>query len=253
MTRTENKGVLITGAAGGIGKALVSGFLEMGWRVAGIDQKTLSPFSKEVPYFQGDVTDEGFLETVFKEIKSKFSSVDVLVNNAAIQKCGPLVDMPNEDWDLTMNTNLRSVFLCIRHCYPLLKKPGGAIVNIGSVHAIATSNNIAAYAATKGALLSLTRSLAVELGKEGIRVNAVLPGAIDTEMLRKSLSHRRLRGEASKDETRALGSRVLLGRVGTPEEVAKAVLFLADSEWSSYVTGQSLVVDGGALAQLSTE
>ena len=133
---------------------------------------------------------------------------------------------------------------------PLLRERRGAVVNVASVHAIATSAGLAAYAASKGAVVALTRAAALELAPEGIRVNAVLPGAIDTQMLRDGLS----RGGPDIDAgMAALAERTPLGRIGRPQDVAEAVLFLADASRSSFITGQTLVVDGGATARLSTE
>jgi NAD(P)-dependent dehydrogenase (short-subunit alcohol dehydrogenase family) len=152
-----------------------------------------------------------------------------------------------------MSNNLRSVFLGVQLAYPLLRVRRGAIVNVSSVHAIATSCNIAAYAASKGALLALTRAMALEFGPDGVRVNAILPGAVDTGMLRAGLNRGHVSGMDPEDLVRGLGKRHVMGRVGKPEEIGKAILFLADNERSSFMTGQALVVDGGATARLSTE
>lgn len=126
----------------------------------------------------------------------------------------------------------------------------GAVVNVASVHAIATSPAIGVYAATKSALVSVTRTLAMELAGDGVRVNAVLPGAVDTDMLRDGL---RRSGPDEEQALRELGDRTVMGRVGKPDEVANAIIFLADSDQSSYLTGSSLLVDGGASIRLSTE
>ena len=126
-------------------------------------------------------------------------------------------------------------------------------MNVGSVHAIATSANIATCAASKGALLALTRALAIELAPDRIRINAVLPGAVDTPMLHSGLTGGHLQGADVQELIRDLGRRTVIGRVGQPEEIAQAILFLADNDRSSFMTGQSLVVDGGTTARLSTE
>jgi NAD(P)-dependent dehydrogenase (short-subunit alcohol dehydrogenase family) len=154
---------------------------------------------------------------------------------------------------MVMESNLRSVYLAIRNAYPLMKEHGGAIINVSSVHAIATSAKIAAYAASKGALSALTRALAIELTEDKIRVNAVLPGAVDTPMLRSGLRRGHLAGQDEFELVKALGARHVIGRVGEPEEIGEAILFLADSKRSSFITGQSIVVDGGATIRLSTE
>jgi NAD(P)-dependent dehydrogenase (short-subunit alcohol dehydrogenase family) len=163
------------------------------------------------------------------------------------------MDTSPEEWDAVMSNNLRSVFLAVKLAYPLLEEQNGAIVNVSSVHAVATSRNIAAYAASKGALLALTRALALEFGPDGVRVNAVLPGAVDTKMLRDGLDRGHVEGDDIEDLVRGLGEKHVMGRVGRPGEIGEAILFLADAERSSFMTGQSLVVDGGATARLSTE
>jgi NAD(P)-dependent dehydrogenase (short-subunit alcohol dehydrogenase family) len=135
----------------------------------------------------------------------------------------------------------------------MLLKSRGSIVNVSSVHAIATSEGIAAYAASKGAIVALTRALALEFGRNKVRVNAVLPGAVDTPMLRAGLTRGHLKGKNASQLIRALGSKHVMGQVGAPEEIAEGILFLADPARSSFMTGQSLVIDGGATARLSTE
>lgn len=152
-----------------------------------------------------------------------------------------------------MAANLRAAYLTSKVAYRWLEEAKGAIVNVSSVHAVATSVKIAGYAATKGGLLALTRAMALEFSKDGIRVNAVLPGAVDTEMLREGLARGHLEDGSLEDQLAALGARTPLGRVGEPREIARAILFLADPEQSSFITGQSLIVDGGATARLSTE
>jgi len=124
---------------------------------------------------------------------------------------------------------------------------------VSSVHAVATSVDIAAYAASKGASMALTRAMALEFARDGIRVNAILPGAVDTQMLRDGLGRRHVQGGGIEARLEDLGRRTVMGRVGEPEEIARTILFLADGEQSPFTTGQSLIVDGGATARLSTE
>jgi len=175
-----------------------------------------------------------------------------LVNNAAIQICKPLVEMTMEEWNATMASNLSSIFLMSRDLYPLIKAARGAIVNVSSVHAMATSNDIAAYAASKGGILALTRAMALEFGIDDVRVNTILPGAVDTPMLRDGMSRGHVSGTL-QERMQALAAKTVLGRIGMPEEIARVILFLADSQQSGFMTGQSLIVDGGASARLSTE
>ncbi len=244
--------VLVTGVAGGIGTATASVFSRAGWRVIGVDRWGASVAGVDMP-MQADIGEASAVEHLFERISDEVGQLDTLVNNAAVQICKPLVETSAEEWDEVLGTNLRGVFLAVKHAYPLLRRGGaGSIVNVSSVHAVATSPLLAAYAASKGGVLALTRGLALELAPDRIRVNAVLPGAVDTSMLHDGL--RRAAPEGNTGEALArLGSRTALGRVGQPEEIAEAILFLSDHERSSFLTGQSITVDGGATCRLSTE
>lgn len=253
--RASSKSILITGAAGGIGRATVALFAERGWRVLGVDR---APFGKGFPanglFIQADISRGEELEAIFAQAREFTSSLDALVNNAALQIAKPLMETTVEEWDAVMAANLRSVFLGAKLAYPLLKAHGGgAIVNVSSVHAIQTSANIAAYAASKGGLLALTRAMAIEFAADAIRVNAILPGAVDTPMLRAGLDRGHVGGGNVQERLDNLARKTVSGKVGKPEEIAHAIYFLADSEQSSFMTGQALVIDGGATARLSTE
>ena len=252
----ESRTMLITGAAGGIGRATVQLFAELGWRVIGVDRNEFGQsFPAEGLYIQADISDPGVLETIYQEVNDFTSVLDAVVNNAAVQIAKPLVETTAEEWDMVMASNLRSVFLGAKLAYPLLKKAatGGAIVNVSSVHAVATSANISAYAASKGGMLALTRAMAIEFAKDNIRVNAILPGAVDTPMLRAGLDRGHLGGASMHERLENLARKTVNGRVGQPAEIAHAIYFLADNTQSSFMTGQALIVDGGATARLSTE
>ncbi len=256
MTKT----VLITGAAGGIGRATVNLFTEKGWRVIGADRSPLSEveegaaFPSNGLFVQADVSRPEDMEALFEKAQAFTNSLDAVVNNAALQVAKPLIQTTVEEWDAVMAANLRSVFLGVKLAYPLLKaENGGAIVNISSVHAVQTSANIAAYAASKGGMLALTRALAIEFAADNIRVNAVLPGAVDTPMLRAGLGRGHLGQGNVQERLDNLARKTVNGRVGTPQEIAHAIYFLADNEQSSFMTGQAMIVDGGATARLSTE
>ena len=242
----ETRVVLITGAAGGIGRATVQLFAEKGWKVIGVDRASFGEnFPGNGVFIQKDISVPENLKAIYDEVKQFTDTLDAVVNNAALQVCKPLVETSVEEWDAVMASNLRSVFLGARLAHPLLKnKGGGAIVNVSSVHAIATSPGVSSYAASKGGLLALTRSMAIEFAENNIRVNAILPGAVDTPMLTAHLDQERLEN---------LARRTVNGRVGKPSELAHAIYFLADDEQSSFITGTSLLVDGGATAKLSTE
>jgi NAD(P)-dependent dehydrogenase (short-subunit alcohol dehydrogenase family) len=250
--------VAITGVAGGIGTASAKVFAEEGWVVVGIDRREIT--RGELPqvhqFIQADISQTDAPHAIFESIFAKHGRLDALVNNAACQLCKPLVETTHDEWDSIMSCNVRSVFLSAKQAHPLLKQSGGAIVNVSSVHAVATSVGIAAYAASKGALLALTRAMALEFGVDQIRVNAVLPGAVDTPMLHAGLTRGHVNGSGDSTAAklvRGLGKKHVMGRVGKPHEIGQTILFLADPQRSSFMTGQALIVDGGATARLSTE
>jgi len=248
MTRS----VLVTGVAGGIGSATAKAFSDAGYTVVGVDRQN-RPIDGVDIFIQADIATD--TDQIFDRIRTDIGSLDVLVNNAAIQLAKPLVETTPEEWDSVMASNLRAPFLAVRQAYPLMIASGRpcAIVNVSSVHAVQTSANIAAYAASKGALLALTRALAIEMAPHNIRVNAVLPGAIDTYMLRDGLGRGHLGGTSVEERLDMLAAKTVNGRIGQPYEIAQAILFLADNDRSSFITGQALIADGGATARLSTE
>ena len=251
----QKRVMLITGAAGGIGRGCVQLFAESGWRVIGVDR---SPFGEGFPedglFIQADIADPAAVEKIIRETEKVTHTLDALVNNAGVQISKPIIETTVEEWDRTIASNLRSAFLGAKLAYPLLKAGGGgSIVNMSSVHAVQTSSNIASYAASKGGLLALTRAMAIEFAPDNIRANAVLPGAVDTPMLRASFTNRDIGGADVLTRLDNLARKTVNGRIGTAEEIAHAVYFLADGTQSSFMTGQALIVDGGATARLSTE
>lgn len=251
MTKT----ILITGAGGGIGRACIHHFSDHGWRVIGVDRSDFgNDFPKNGRFIKADISQPDSVEQIFQQAKDFHPTLDALVNNAAVQVAKPLVETTVDEWDAVMASNLRSAFLFVKLAHPLMKAAGGgAIVNVSSVHAVQTSANIAAYAASKGGLLALTRAMAIEFATENIRVNAILPGAVDTPMLRAGLGRGHVGSGDVQERLDNLARKTVNGRVGTPAEIANAIYFLADSEQSSFMTGQAMIVDGGATARLSTE
>jgi len=262
--------VLITGAAGGIGRASVHLFAANGWRVIGVDRAPFSTaglagasldtpdnagdFPESVLFILADISRDEDMEYIFSQARQFTPTLDALVNNAALQIAKPLLETSAAEWDAVMANNLRSVFLGAKLAHPLLKASGkGAIVNVSSVHAVATSAHIAAYAASKGGILAFTRAVAIEFAPDNIRANAVLPGAVDTPMLRAGLGRGHVQGTDILERLDNLARKTVNGRVGRPEEIAHAIYFLADDTQSSFMTGQALIVDGGATARLSTE
>jgi meso-butanediol dehydrogenase / (S,S)-butanediol dehydrogenase / diacetyl reductase len=250
--RLKGKVALVTGAASGIGQAIASLFCREGARVAiadindGAGRQTAAEIGEDVAcYIRADVSCQAEVERLVEETVSRFGTIDILVNNAAIVLFKRLVDTEVEEWDKVIATNLRSVYLCSRYTLPhMIRRGGGVIVNISSARALATSPLVSSYDASKGAIVALTRSLALEYAPNGIRVNCVLPGAIDTPVFRANL-----RADGNEEaQYRATVEHIPLRRVGLPLDIARAVLFLA-SEESSYVTGAPFLIDGGLLAQ----
>lgn len=247
--------LLITGAAGGIGRATVSLFAEMGWRVIGVDRNAFGEgFPAGGLFIQSDISEAANMEFIYGQVRAFTSTLDAVVHNAAVQISKPIVETSVEEWDLVMASNLRSAFLGAKLAFPLLQEGGGgAIINVSSVHAVQTSANIASYAASKGGLLALTRAMAIEFASANIRVNAILPGAVDTPMLRSGLGRGHVGGTTELARLENLARKTVNGRIGQPSEIAHAIYFLADATQSSFMTGQALIVDGGATARLSTE
>lgn len=229
---------VVTGAATGIGSATCGVLEKHGWEIVALDRDPMPGRDA----LQVDLADTGAVEHALRELPR----IDGLVNNAALQLHKPLTQTTVEDWDSVAAVNTRGPFVCLKACEAQLTAAGGAVVNVASVHALETSHSMAAYAASKGALAAFTRAAAIELAPAGVRVNAVLPGAVDTGALRQGFSGR-------PDEKRTLVERTPLGRIGEPEEIGEAIAFLLDPARAGFITGQQLVVDGGALARLSTE
>ena len=231
MLMKKSGTVLITGVNGGIGSSIASLFKKNGWTVIGSDLGNECSGTVD-QYIQCDLNVSDNIDQLIQEVGDR---VDCLVNNAAYQVCGPLIDMELNDWDRVMNVNLKSVFQLSKGLCSKMK--GGTIVNISSVHASVTSDQIAIYATSKAALSGLTRNMAIEFGSLGIRVNGVMPGAIMTPML-----------QAGLDRGHSLDPKM----IGQPDDIAEVVYFLA-SDKSKFIVGQNIVVDGGASIRLSTE
>ena len=252
--RLADKVAIVTGAASGIGRGIASLFAQEGARVviADINDAGGQQVAAElggpatVRYIHSDVSDGTQVRALVQETTAAFGGIDVLVNNAATVIFKRLVDTEEHEWDRVIATNLRSVYLCCRYAIPvMLQHGGGAIVNISSVRAMATTPLVSSYDASKGGIVALTRSLALEHARDGIRVNCILPGSIDTPVFRANL-----RAEGDEDEQyRKSAAGIPLGRVGQPLDIARAALFLASDE-ARYATGAPFLIDGGLLAQL---
>ncbi|MGH1358548.1 MAG: SDR family NAD(P)-dependent oxidoreductase [Burkholderiaceae bacterium] len=236
------KTAIVTGAARGIGLAITNRFLSEGYNVGmlDIDEQTLAAAagrisSESVLALTCDVSDPDAVVASVASIHQRFGSVDALVNNAGIATFCSFAETRNDDWSAILATNLSGAFYCSQACLPYLLAGGGSIVNITSISGLRASTLRTAYGTSKAALAHLTTQMAAELGNQGVRVNAVAPGPVDTEMAKKVHS-----AEIRADYHQAIP----LNRYGTEQEIANVVVFLCGPE-SSYVNGQEIAVDGG--------
>jgi NAD(P)-dependent dehydrogenase (short-subunit alcohol dehydrogenase family) len=252
-SRLTGKVALITGGASGIGRATAMLFAREGAAVAiaDVNEHAANETAKQIVNDGGraifeptDVTKNVDCERVVQRTVREFGSISILFNNAGIIRRASIVELTEEDWDRVMAVNLKSIFLLSRLVIPvMIKAGGGSIVNTASGWGLAGGPRAAAYCASKGAVVLMTKALAVDHGAAKVRVNCICPGDTDTAMLRSEAQ------QLGENENRFLAesARRPLGRIGNPEDIAKAVLYLASDE-SSFVTGTSMVVDGGGLA-----
>ena len=243
--RLDGRRALVTGASRGIGRATAEALAAAGAAVAinyarSADEAevlgaSLRAHGAEVEVVQADVADAAQVEAMFAHLKARWDGVDIVVNNAAVTRDGFVMLMAPEAWDDVLAVNLRGAFLCARQALrPMIKRRWGRIVNVISPAALLGQDGAANYAAAKGGLLSFTRSLAREVGRYGITVNAVCPGLVDTRLIADMPATLRERHQ----------QQIPLGRFGEPAEIAHAIRFLA-SPAASYVSGATLAVDGG--------
>lgn len=244
--RLHGKACLVVGAATGIGAAVAARFAAEGARVAVAGWPRPQPVV-EGPAFDCDVTDDAAVRATVAAVLATFGRIDVLVNCAGIVRNDDAADIDDGDWHRLHEVNLGGTMRCQRAVLPgMVAQGGGAIVNIASVAAFNAGAGMASYASSKAGVVALTRSAAQAYGPQGVRVNALCPGWVDTPMSRQEM--RDLAAERGIDEDAARAqtvARIALGRMATPEEMASVCLFLASDE-ASFVTGAALVADGGA-------
>jgi NAD(P)-dependent dehydrogenase (short-subunit alcohol dehydrogenase family) len=249
----EDKVAVVTGGSSGIGRAAARRLAQAGATLAilDIDQsggnravQEIREIGAEARFFGCDVTSDSDCQKTVGLIRQEFGRLDILFNNAGIIWRKTIVGTSEDEWDALLDVNLKGIFLLSRRVIPEMMKSGaGCIINTGSGWGIEGGDKAAAYCAAKGGVVNLTRAMAIDHGKDGIRVNCICPGDIDTEMLNEEAIQLGL----SREEFLKQATNRPIQRLGRPEDVANAVLYFA-SDLSSWVTGTTLVVDGGGLA-----
>ena len=252
--RLEDKVAVITGGSAGIGRAICELFSEQGAKivVADIDQiggeetvKKICQSGGDAIFVPTDVSKETQVEKLMKQAIMVFGKIDILVNDAAQFVFGKIENVTDDDWDRVFGTNVRGAAYTVKHALPNMKNMGGGvIVNVASISSFVAQSEFVPYNTSKGALLQLTRCLALDLAKYNVRVNCVCPGAILTQATDQ---HRKFIGAEENEFLAAAASSSFMNRVGEPREVAYAALFLASDE-ASFITGTPLFVDGGTRA-----
>jgi NAD(P)-dependent dehydrogenase (short-subunit alcohol dehydrogenase family) len=247
--------IVVTGAARGIGRAIAHCFAARSWAVVLVDidaeqgrleEQELLRQKYSVLFVEADISDPQQVSSLVDKTLGRFGHVDSLCNNAAIEIYRRADEYTLEEWDRIHNVDLRGVFLCSKLFFPAIAQRQGSIINISSVQAFANESNIAAYASAKAGLMGLTRSMSRDFAPLNVRVNAVCPGVIETEMMDVYLAQQ----ADPQAEAQRLSEGIPMKRFGKPEDVAEMVWFLA-SPAAGYITGSSFVVDGGLLARLA--
>ena len=239
MDRLKDRAAIVTGAASGIGRASAELFAGEGARVLAVDRPgtNLSFDNPAIEALACDITGDDAPGTIIDRALAAFGRLDILYNNAGIGAAANVADMTDEQWDRVQSVNLRAAFRLSRQAIPaLVQSPAGRIISTASVMALETDYGLASYCASKAGILGLTRTLALELGKQGVTANAVLPGAIQTGMTAA--------GFANPKAAETWAKKSVLRRLGQPIDVARVALFLASDD-AGFVTGQAIAADGG--------
>lgn len=246
MNGLEGRVAVVTGGANGIGRAITQRLVQEGVRVSVLDIQSTNDLPAHVMQVRCDVSAEDQVEAAIRQTVEAFGRLDILINNAGVNAYFDAASMTGDDWDRFMGVDFKAVWLCAKHSIPELKRNQGVIINIASIHAFMSTRGMFPYAGAKSGVVGLTRSLALDLGKTGVRVIAVCPGWIRTRSIDDWLQNH-AEPEAA---LRELLDRHPIGRIGKPEEVAGLVAFLA-SEDASFITGVPILVDGGLSARFA--
>lgn len=239
MSRFGGKTAIVTGGSRGIGAAVAARLVTEGARVMIADVHPPTETSEAIAFVKTDVTSSHDVVTLVNTALERWGRLDVLINNAGLGALAETPDMAEDAWDAVFAVNIRATYLACKFAIPAMRESGGAIVNIASISGLSGDYAMGAYNASKGAVINYTRSLAMDCARDGIRVNALCPGLIETPMTELAL-------ERPEDRVAWLAP-IPLGRMGKPEEMASVVAFLA-SEDASYMTGAIVTADGGITA-----
>lgn len=244
--RLQDEVAIITGGGTGIGRGVAKVFAKEGAKVVVVGRRkdlldqTIAQITQEggvAVALEGDVSNSSQIIQLVEKVVSNFGKVDILVNNAGVYMPNDAATATEQEWDTVMAIDLKGVWLCSKACLPhMVKQGGGKIINIASIAGLVGFEGSAAYCAAKGAVINLTREMALDYGSKHINVNAIAPGVIDTDMTKPFLEN--------EDAKKSFLEKTPIGRVGVPEDIAFAALYLASGE-SDFVSGHTLVVDGG--------
>lgn len=250
--KLKDKVAIITGAKAGIGFATASRFTIEGAKVVVADINEahkeidlLKEQGADAHFIRVDVSKEAQVDNLIEQTIGTFGCLDILVNNAGIELAKKITDTTETEWDRLMNVNLKGVYLCSKAAISVMRHQNmGVIVNVASELGLVGGSEIAAYSASKGGVVQLTKSMAIDHAVDGIRVNCIAPGPISTPLLESIIEN----SSNPEEERRSIVAKTILKRLGRPEEIANTILFMVSDE-SSYMTGSVVVVDGGWTAQ----